>query len=50
MPMRHVAMKVLVANHLKKRNLAVVRHVWVGPKAADGPISASQHPPPSANY
>src|SRR4030095_11706869 len=36
MPMSHVAMKVLVANHLKKRNLAVVRHVWVGPKAADG--------------
>lgn len=35
-PMSHVAMKVLVANHLKKRNMAVVRHVWVGLKPADG--------------
>jgi hypothetical protein len=35
-PMSHVAMKLLVASDLEKHNLAVVRHVLVGLKAANG--------------
>jgi hypothetical protein len=37
-PMRHVAMKVLVANDLEKHDLAVVRSVPIGLEAANGPF------------
>src|SRR5687767_2292948 len=35
-PMRHVAVKVLVATDLEQHNLAVVRHAPIGLEAANG--------------
>src|SRR5687767_15559479 len=46
-PMSHVAMKVLVANHFKERNLAAIRHVWVDLEPSDGRLQLlnSRRPP-----